>query len=221
MSKIIAKAHSTNKIKCQGRVLHNELREAYAAIKQLLSGIEELWLMESATHPVFRLSSQMRHNDITLSESNTRAKCSSAVDFPMVVVEPAVPNSDSTCKAIFKINKLGDVAVGLCFTNLAVAKGPDIHGNFLYGENSPNHGTCVIFKNGACCTHGNPPTKSTCFFTAGERVGVQWIPESREVSWWVEGTDRKHTHSMPSGQLEQGHLHFIVAMRDSDVSITE
>lgn len=100
----------------------------------------------------FKFSSQKKHKDIKLTESNTRAKCSLITGSSrLVIVEPSVSGSNP-CRAVFKINEIGKygwVAVGLCLPSVVTAKDYEDKGNLNYHTGVDNkHGTFVIFNGG-------------------------------------------------------------------------
>lgn len=121
------------------------------------------------------------------------------------------------CRAILKVNSLGWVAVGACVPSAVAANGYEGKGNFhCYAGNY--HGTFVIWNNGNCYTHGDPGTSTAFKFSAGESVSVEWDEARCEISWAVLGTDRRHTMTVPIQHL-QTPLHFVVGMRDCDVTL--
>lgn len=140
------------------------------------------------------------------------------IGYPLVVVEPIV-NVNGNCRAVFKINSQGTVGVGVCVPNIVAANSYKIKGSFSTNAVfSDKHGTFVIWNDGTCFTHGNPKMQTALTYFAGESVSVEWDWVRKEVVWRVLGTDKSFSVSVPSQYL-QGPLHFVVAMRDSDVSV--
>ncbi len=140
-----------------------------------------------------------------------------------MVVEPSV-SGNTPCRAVFKINSTdGYVRVGVCLPSVVAANGYEFKGNFTdYAvfDYNDQHGTFVISKSGYCCTHGNPNTATGCSFAAGQSVAVEWQPATREVSWSVVGTDKRHGVSIPSELLQRGPLHFVARLwYGADVSV--
>lgn len=165
----------------------------------------------------FRFCDKMKHKDIVLSENNTRAKhevCHSR----LVMVKPNVSSLNS-CKTVFKIHSLFTVGVGLCIQNIVSENGYEYKCKLYWYADATQHGTFVIDNNGYCSTHNNPHAKTAFKYSAGDSIAVVWNPSTREVSWNVVGTDKRHVVSVPSEHL-RGLLHFVVEMANSDVSVT-
>ena len=110
----------------------------------------------------------------------------------------------------------------MCLRSVVTANGSQFNGNFTdYADSNNNqHGTFTIGDDGLCYTHGNPFTKTGCSFEAGQSVAVEWQPATRQVWWWVVGTDKRHGVSIPSELLQRGPLHFVAWLwNGADVSV--
>lgn len=149
IAKMITEAKQVGAIKSPycvvGDQLRKELRTAGAIAQNLLTHVEQLWVpkqvvLKSIEKPVvnpqevvqlpsvFRFSSKMKHQDIILSDNNTRAR-GTGYDLPLVVVKPSV---NTPCRALFKINSInsnGFVFVGVCIPSVFAKNGYEFEGS--------------------------------------------------------------------------------------------
>ena len=127
-SKLVQEINRGDEVESPYKLSAGEIEQRTAAVGKEMAQVQErvrqLWSYAPPTK--FSFSSNLKHERVTLSESNTRAVAQIG-GWSDVLLEPAVPMT-ATSKLSFKINKLSGLMVGVCYRNVVQQKGYSVCG---------------------------------------------------------------------------------------------